>query len=60
MKPVYVKPRSGGRVRMPERQFRVMPPEGSFVPRHDYYERLIVTGDLIVSDPPIADTTDSK
>jgi hypothetical protein len=49
---VYVKPSPGGRIRMPDRQFQPMKPEGSWVPRHSYYERLIVTGDLIISDPP--------
>ncbi|WP_315768221.1 DUF2635 domain-containing protein [Bradyrhizobium sp. SZCCHNR2012] len=52
MKTVYVKPRPGGRVRMPDRAFRVMGPQGDWVPRIDYYERLIITGDLLISDPP--------
>jgi hypothetical protein len=49
---VYVKPREGGRVRMPDRNFQPMKPEGSWVPRIDYYERLIIAGDLIITDPP--------
>jgi hypothetical protein len=45
---VFVKPAKGGRVRMPDRNSNAMPAEGMFVPRSSYYERLIVTGDLIV------------
>jgi hypothetical protein len=52
MQTVYVKPRAGGRVRMPDRKFRVMPAEGTIVQRIDYYERLIIAGDLIITDPP--------
>lgn len=52
MSMVYVKPSPGGRVRMPDRQFQPMKPEGSWVPRNSYYERLIVTGDLVETDPP--------
>lgn len=47
---VFVKPAEGGRVRMPDRGSTVMPAEGMFVPRSDFYERLIVTGDLIVDE----------
>lgn len=49
---VYVKPRAGGRVRMPERNFLPMGEAGAYVPRVDYYERLIVGGDLVICDPP--------
>lgn len=56
MSTVYVKPRPGGRVRMPDRQYRVMSNEGDWVPRIDFYERLIIGGDLIVSDPPTGTT----
>jgi hypothetical protein len=49
---IHVKPASGGRVRMPERGSRVMPPEGAWVPRVDYYERLLICGDLTICDPP--------
>ena len=52
MNVVYVKPRPGGRVRMPDRNFKPVDPNGDWVPRIDYYERLIITGDLIVTDPP--------
>jgi len=49
---VFVKPAAGGRVRMPDRSSTVMPEEGHLVPRIDFYERLILAGDLVVSDPP--------
>jgi hypothetical protein len=49
---IYVKPRAGGRVRMPERHSRVMPEEGAFVPRIDYYERLLICGDVAICEPP--------
>lgn len=49
---VYVKPAPGCRVRQPERRSRVMPAEGAFVPRDSYYERLIISGDLVVSPKP--------
>lgn len=52
MPSVYVKPRAGGRVRMPERNYRPMAPEGSWVERIDYYERLIISGDLATCEPP--------
>jgi Protein of unknown function (DUF2635) len=49
---VFVKPVNGGRVRMPDRNSTVMPAEGHLVPRIDYYERLIVAGDLTLTDAP--------
>lgn len=49
---VYVKPNAGGRVRMPDRDNTVMPEAGQLVPRIDYYERLIITGDLVVAAAP--------
>lgn len=53
MSTVYVKPCAGGRVRMPERGFQPMPAAGAFVRRRiDYYERLIIAGDLIICNPP--------
>jgi hypothetical protein len=55
MTSVYVKPRKGGRVRMPDRNFRVMSERGDYVPRTDYYERLILAEDLIICDQPPAD-----
>ena len=45
---IYVKPAPGGRVRMPERHSRVMPEQGAFVPRIDYYERLLISGDVVL------------
>jgi hypothetical protein len=52
---VYVKPCDGGRVRMPERNFAPMPAEGANVERDgDYYNRLIVAGDLVIIEPPSA------
>lgn len=53
---VFAKAREGGRVRRPEQAFRPMRADGEFVPCIDYYNRLIITGDLIVCDPP-ADAT---
>jgi hypothetical protein len=29
-----------------------MPAAGAFVPTVDYYNRLIITGDLVITDPP--------
>lgn len=53
---VYVKPRIGGRVRMPERNFAPMGEGGARVPLTDYYQRLITGGDLmevdVTADPP--------
>lgn len=49
---IFVKPAEGGRIRMPDRDSTVMPAEGKLVPRIDYYERLLITGDIIQSDPP--------
>ncbi|PPQ42165.1 DUF2635 domain-containing protein [Rhodopseudomonas palustris] len=52
---IYVKPREGGRVRMPERNYNVMPAEGAMVPRVDYYERLLIGGDIAIAVPPAAE-----
>lgn len=49
---IYVKPSPGGRVRMPERNFIPMSAAGAWVPRIDYYERLLIGGDVIECDPP--------
>ncbi len=49
---IYVKPAPGGRVRMPERGSRLMSNEGAWVPRNDYYERLLISGDIAVCDVP--------
>lgn len=51
---IYVKPADGGRVRQPERQFRVMPAEGAFVPRDAHYERLLAAGDVVAAEVPAA------
>ena len=51
-KTFYAKPREGGRVRMPDRGFKPMKPAGEHVPAIDYYNRLVITGDLILCDPP--------
>jgi hypothetical protein len=52
---VYVKPAfEGGRIRMPDRDSKVMPAEGHTVPRIDFYERLIIAGDLVITDDPNA------
>ena len=47
---VFVKPAEGGRIRMPDRNSTVMSAEGMFVPRSEYYQRLIMTGDLMVDE----------
>jgi hypothetical protein len=51
---IYVKPAPGGRVRMPDRGSRPMPAEGVWVPRGDYYERLLISGDVVICEPPAA------
>lgn len=51
MDTVFVKPREGARVRQPERGGRVMPSAGSFVPRNAFYERMIATGEILLSEP---------
>lgn len=46
---IIVKPREGARVRQPNRNNRVMPPEGDRVSEDDvFYSRLILSGDLVV------------
>lgn len=55
MTTIYVKPSPGGRVRMPERNFRPMDAAGALVPRNDFYERLLIGGDVVECDPPNAD-----
>jgi hypothetical protein len=49
---IYVKPSPGGRIRMPERNFMPMDAKGAWVSRVDYYERLLIGGDVIECDPP--------
>lgn len=49
---IYVKPAPGGRVRMPDRGSRPMPAEGAWVARGDYYERLLISGDVVICEPP--------
>jgi hypothetical protein len=60
MQSIYVKPAAGGRVRMPERGSRVMPPAGAWVPRVDYYERLLICGDMTICDPPAPSEPESN
>lgn len=55
MQVVFVKPAEGGRVRMPDRGGNVMPAEGMLIPRNAYYERLIITGDLVVDEGKTAE-----
>ncbi|MBR0871199.1 DUF2635 domain-containing protein [Bradyrhizobium tropiciagri] len=52
MTSIYVKPSPGGRVRMPERNSMPMPESGAWVPRIDFYERLLIGGDVVECDPP--------
>ena len=47
---VFVRPAEGGLVRMPDKGSTIMPKDGLFVPRSSYYERLIVTGDIVVDE----------
>jgi hypothetical protein len=59
--PLYVKPAEGARIRQPNRNSRVMPPEGDYVSPNDvYYVRLISSGDVIVCDPPTETKPDQK
>lgn len=51
---VFAKPREGGRVRRPDQNFRPMRLEGESIPRIDYYNRLIIAGDLVICDAPDA------
>jgi hypothetical protein len=39
---------------MPERGSRPMSVEGAWVPRSDYYERLLISGDVTICEPPAA------
>lgn len=52
MDTVFVKPADGVRIRQPNRNNRIMPADGDTVPRNDFYTRLILSGDLVESDPP--------
>jgi hypothetical protein len=52
---IYVKSSPGGRIRMPERNFMPMDAKGAWVSRTDYYERLLIGGDVIICDPPSAE-----
>jgi hypothetical protein len=51
----FVKVREGGLVRRFDQSMRPIRPEGEFVPRIDFYNRLILTGDLVECDPPAPD-----
>lgn len=52
MATVFVKPAEGARIRQPEQGSRIMPAAGVRVPRDAYYERLILTGNLVETDGP--------
>lgn len=52
MTTIFVKPAPGGRVRMPERRSAVMAETGAYVQRNDYYERLLIGGDVVEAEPP--------
>lgn len=47
MATVFVKPAEGARIRQPERNGAVMPDSGALVARDSYYERLLLTGDVV-------------
>jgi len=49
---IYVVPSPGARVRQPERNGRIMPDVGSSVPDNDFYQRLLITSDLKLGEPP--------
>lgn len=59
---VKVVPAEGATIRQPNRNMRIMPPEGDLVSRDDsFYERLIMSGDVkIVDDNPKFETPDDK
>lgn len=52
MSMIYVVPAAGARVRQAERQSRVMPAEGAWVPNDAHYQRLVATGDVVPADAP--------
>jgi len=37
-----------------------MPDEGDYVQRDAFYERLIISGDVVISDPPADTPTESE
>lgn len=49
---LYVKPKEGGRIRQPDRNGDVMPDGGARVPRNGYYERLLISQDIVEAEPP--------
>ena len=52
----FVKAAPGARIRQPNKNSRVMPPEGDWVDMDDtYYSRMALTGDIVVVDPPTMD-----
>lgn len=48
---VHVKPAPDRKVRMPDRGFALMPPEGQEVQRNVSWSRRIAVGDVIESNP---------
>lgn len=48
---VHVIPGPGRKVRMPDRGFALMPPEGVEVSKNVYWSRRIAVGDVIESPP---------
>lgn len=48
---IHVTPAEGARVRMPERQSTVMPPDGAWVPRTVHYEHLLSVKDVSLTEP---------
>lgn len=46
---VHVKPGEGRQVRMPDRGFALLPPEGLEVTRSTYWARRIAVGDVVVT-----------
>jgi hypothetical protein len=59
---VKVKPAEGARIRQPNRNYRVMPPEGDVIDTDDtYYSRLLLNMDLVpVEDEPEAKQAKGK
>lgn len=54
---IYVKPAPGATIGQPNRNWRNMPVEGDYVDENNsYYARLLVTGDVVLAEPPGAES----
>lgn len=52
---IFVKPAPGGRVRLPARDFAVLPDAGDFVDRDTFIIRRLADGDVVEAAPPAAE-----